>query len=500
MMRTLQSVETGLVVRACAAGVALAGLAGGVRAQTITELYHEGDTISMPDSSVVGAATAFNGVSVNDGGSHLVEIDTDGAAASDVVVTRNFVVIAREGDPVAARSGVTATSFDSVHLNSSGNVAWNRTLAGTGSTSTDSALMFGQTLVLQESFVSLSPGFGNPTPYIGFFEVLTDDSNDFLVMASVDDPNLASTVDRAVVVFDYDPNQNTFVENVLIKEGDTPTGLAGPITDFGTTFESMSRSSSGNHLMLTLEVSGGTGDAVWLDGSLVAREGDQSPISGRNYRILNDVPIDVNNNGEYVIRAILDGDTASDTVILKNGTTVIAQEGGSVPGVPGFSFTGFGSGGVFIGDDGNVIWFGDWDDPDTTRDRGIFRNNELVLQEGVTDVNGNTVVEILGVSDGYDASPSGRYVIVKVRYAASADGVVLIDFGATTCVADVDDGSGTGTPDGGVTIDDLLYYLAIFNAGSVDADVDNGTGTGTTDGGVTIDDLLYYLARFNAGC
>ncbi|MGD9790027.1 MAG: GC-type dockerin domain-anchored protein [Phycisphaerales bacterium] len=72
--------------------------------------------------------------------------------------------------------------------------------------------------------------------------------------------------------------------------------------------------------------------------------------------------------------------------------------------------------------------------------------------------------------------------------------------GGPVCVADVDDGTGTGTPDGGVTIDDLLYYLSIFNQGLISADVDDGTGTGTQDGGVTIDDLLYYLARFNAGC
>ena len=65
---------------------------------------------------------------------------------------------------------------------------------------------------------------------------------------------------------------------------------------------------------------------------------------------------------------------------------------------------------------------------------------------------------------------------------------------------DFDDGSGTGTPDNGVTIDDLLYYLAIFEAGVIAADVDDGTGTGTRDGGVTIDDLLYYLQRFEAGC
>jgi YVTN family beta-propeller protein len=78
------------------------------------------------------------------------------------------------------------------------------------------------------------------------------------------------------------------------------------------------------------------------------------------------------------------------------------------------------------------------------------------------------------------------------------DGVDFI--GPPRCIADVDDGSGTGTPDGGVTIDDLLYYLTIFEAGVIDADVDDGSGTGTPDGGVTIDDLLYFLTRFEGGC
>jgi hypothetical protein len=71
---------------------------------------------------------------------------------------------------------------------------------------------------------------------------------------------------------------------------------------------------------------------------------------------------------------------------------------------------------------------------------------------------------------------------------------------AFPCVADVDDGTATGTPDGGVTIDDLLFFLGIFEAGSLDADMDDGSNTGTPDGGVTIDDLLYYLVRYVAGC
>ncbi|MGD9790824.1 MAG: GC-type dockerin domain-anchored protein [Phycisphaerales bacterium] len=72
--------------------------------------------------------------------------------------------------------------------------------------------------------------------------------------------------------------------------------------------------------------------------------------------------------------------------------------------------------------------------------------------------------------------------------------------GAVACVADVDNGSGSGVPDGGVTIDDLLYYIDNFNAGDLSADVDDGSGLGIPDAGVTIDDLLYYLFRFGLGC
>jgi hypothetical protein len=68
------------------------------------------------------------------------------------------------------------------------------------------------------------------------------------------------------------------------------------------------------------------------------------------------------------------------------------------------------------------------------------------------------------------------------------------------CVADVDDGEGGGRPDNGVGIEDLLFYLALYDAGDIRADVDDGSGTGFHDGGVGIEDLLYYLERFDAGC
>ncbi len=76
----------------------------------------------------------------------------------------------------------------------------------------------------------------------------------------------------------------------------------------------------------------------------------------------------------------------------------------------------------------------------------------------------------------------------------------LQQFNTTVCVADFDDGSGTGTPDGGVTIADLLYFLSAFEDGDVRADIDDGSGTGTRDGGVDISDLIHFLEHFDEGC
>jgi T5SS/PEP-CTERM-associated repeat protein len=70
----------------------------------------------------------------------------------------------------------------------------------------------------------------------------------------------------------------------------------------------------------------------------------------------------------------------------------------------------------------------------------------------------------------------------------------------TGCVADVDDGSGSGRSDGGVTIEDLLHFLAMYDAGDLQADLDDGSQTRTPDGGVGIDDLLFFLSHYDAGC
>ena len=66
--------------------------------------------------------------------------------------------------------------------------------------------------------------------------------------------------------------------------------------------------------------------------------------------------------------------------------------------------------------------------------------------------------------------------------------------------ADLDDGSGAGAPDGGVDINDLLYFLGQYEAGALGADLDDGSGTGVSDGGVDINDLVFFLTHYESGC
>lgn len=112
--------------------------------------------------------------------------------------------------------------------------------------------------------------------------------------------------------------------------------------------------------------------------------------------------------------------------------------------------------------------------------RIVLGNNRHILTAEVISRDGRIIV---GTASNGGGAP--------LMYVATLD---------PFCVADVDNGSGTGIPDGGVSIDDLLLYLRWYNLGSIRADVDNGTFTGTRDSGVSIDDLLYFLARYAAGC
>ncbi len=134
--------------------------------------------------------------------------------------------------------------------------------------------------------------------------------------------------------------------------------------------------------------------------------------------------------------------------------------------------------------DGHLFWV------DTAAPAQINR-----VRLGRTSRNLNLYVK--GMGRGEDGEV---YVCTSSARGPSGTDGTIWRVVAAPCQADLDDGSGNGTPDGGVDIDDLLYYLARFGEGAASADLDDGSATGTPDQGVTIEDLLYMLAHFGAGC
>ncbi|QQS07817.1 MAG: hypothetical protein IPK69_07285 [Phycisphaerales bacterium] len=180
---------------------------------------------------------------------------------------------------------------------------------------------------------------------------------------------------------------------------------------------------------------------------------------------------------------------STENIIRWRGTTVIPTPGLGVPNSPSQSARTIAvvgndeyyAGGNFYttasGSANNIVHFHD----------GAWHPMGAGLNDGVTKIfllhNGNLFVTGNFTTAG--GMPSAFYA----TWGSSC-----------LCKADLDDGSGTGTRDRAVTIDDLLYYLDRFNAVALAADMDDGTSTGAVDFAVTIDDLLYFLAHFNAGC
>lgn len=373
----------------------------------------------------VGNVTLINGLSVNNQGKWLIEADTDNADTNaDVVVLLNGVVQFRENQALAAPAGATISSFDSVHINNNADVGWNLFLRGL-TTTTDSGIFFNSTLAIQESNVSASPSFTNPTPYIGFFESKMNDMNQMAVIASVDDPGIASTVDRAIVRVDYNAGAGTYVENVIMKEADLILGNA--IADFGTSPHTISINNSGSILYQADTTAATAVDGfLMLNNTVLAQEGTTS-TGGSNVRTYETVlsrGSDLNGAGDWIIRANMTGDTLTDEAIVKNNE-IVYQEGQNLPAIGAFTLESFGlaGGSLQIDGAGNIVWYGDWNDPATTMDSGLFWNDQLIVQEGVTMIGGFLVQAIANGEDAFEVSDNGQWLLFEATLRDVAAGI-----------------------------------------------------------------------------
>ncbi len=444
---------------------------------TITQLLLEGEFIPG-----VGNVTFIDNLAVNNAGQWIVEADTNAATDIDSVLIRNSKLYLREGDPLDMPKGATIDSFDSINLNNLGISGWNFFLDGTKGFSDDSGIYLITELVIQESDISTAGGFSPGTPYIGFFEakINNNDPPQLLLMASIDDPNIPTTVDRALVVVDLSGPSPGFTETVIFKEGDILPGQTEAVKDFETGPHDLAFNDAGD-VMFIAELTGDTtvDSAVYINGKLLAQEGSASPIKGRNWSTLGSGVVDLSNAGDHVYRGRLDGDADTRDIIIVNGAKLV-QEGDALPGTNGQPLTDLGFGPVLVNDNGAALWYGKW--TDTELIAGLFYDETLIVQEDVLTKEGFLFDSIAGGQDAFAISDDGRYLIFEATLPGSLTGAFLIDFGLP-CPADFDDS-------GDVGVKDLLFLLGTWGPcpkkGDCLADFDE-------DGAVGVKDLLFLL-------
>jgi hypothetical protein len=400
-----------------------------------------------------------------------VEADSNnGDTDTDQVLIKNGTLFLREGDGLVSPSGATIDSFDSINLNNAGNSGWNFFLNSGLPSSEDSGVYFNTSLLIQESNVSTAPEFTPGTPYIGFFDVKMNDMNRVLIVASVDDPDIDSSVDRALVLLTLDGSGNLLSESVLFKENDLLPGQTEIVDDFGTGPHE-SDFNERSQVLFFANLAGDTSadGAIYLDSTLLAQEGAPSPVAGRLYQFLSSRGRALNNRGQVFFKANLDGATADDEILVFNGA-VFMREGGSPAAIAPFALTSFGtgSGPVDVDDMGNKLWYGDWNDPDTDRDTGLFLNEQLIVQEGVSTVGGVVIDTISSGSDAFELSDNGQWVIFEATLDDGTNGAYIMQISqgenippvalcqdavveapAGACEADASVDAGSFDPDGG---------------------------------------------------
>lgn len=238
---------------------------------------------------------------------------------------------------------------------------------------------------------------------------------------------------------------------VVVQSGVTLPGFSSPVN----TINAANMESNGNWYVRATNVDGQV--VLLKNGNVIAKTG--APIFiGSSETWSSIVDVKGNNKGDYVVLGNVTGALAEvNRAAVLNGRKQIARRSDAVDL------------------DGNGL-----------ADESLFVNN---MQDGRSFL-GNDGFFYIGSS--IKASATGTSGI--------GGNSMLLQIDATYCTADLDDGTGSGRIDNAVDINDLLYFLTAFEAGSPLVDIDDGSGTGTRDEGIDISDLLFFLQRFEAGC
>lgn len=353
----------------------------------------------------LGTVDEIYEVAIDEGGSWLAVVHTDSLPVSGLAVLHDGVVVLKYGDPIpGSQPGTTFIAARSVRHDGAGGFDW---VAGhpasplSGASGTYSNL----TPVALYGDVVVAAGITPGTTINGVFDQLREPSGSLLVHVTANDVAIPGIVDNMILRMTPLVGGG-YSSTVVVKRGDVLPGQTSGIQELSETSHGMATNAAGELAYMPRLQSGPT--AVYLDQTLLAQSGLQSPVFGRIWSSLFRMPVALNDAGDFAFGGRLSGDIESDHILIWNGIKMV-QEGDGLDSIAPFSLTELGIGGSVPGplrlsDFGAAMWYGAWDDPDPKRNSGLFIDHELVVQEGETWIDG-AVVEDLTESTNFAPRP-----------------------------------------------------------------------------------------------
>lgn len=474
-----------------------------VRADTtITPLVAGGDAYGLtnPTNTLVNSLITVEHLTVNNSGEWMVDATGNGSVSMVIRGTRTTLpgaVLLEEANPTNAPAGTTFIGFSSVRLNNGGNACHNMYVTPPINTP---AVYFNTSLLILPGDLVTAPGFGAGTVFamnVGWNQTYINDLNQIMVVGIglVDDPAI-SGVEPAIIRVDNPGGSPT--QTAFVKKGDEFPGTGGRhVTNVANGPHNNAFSNAGALATITLDGDPATNIVLARhDGTswiILAQKGVATEVlPSRTWNPTGtSMGVDINNGGNWVMRGTLDAPLADDTLIVKNGTQIISQEGALAPDPSISSFLMFGFANTLpqIDDSGNVYWYGSWNGL-TSSNSGIFRNSKLIIQKGITLTSdgGSVITDISGGQSNMHVSDNGRYMIFEGTLRdqttlVTRQGAILVDFG---CRADYDS-SGT------LAVQDIFAFLGGWFNGDIAADFDES-------GALDVQDIFAFLTGWFVGC
>lgn len=425
---------------------AVACLASFASAQSnITTLVEQGDTIVG-----VGDVTSIIDSATNNYGSWLVEVDTDAAQFTDAVVLHNGAIYAQEG---VANSGFDApvggTFYDVVQMEVSdhGEVMLALRVTRADQTNTTVIAIDGQTVF--ECDATPAPA-GVPalfTTWSDVWAVWMNNNGQLLVSGALKDgPNGAERL-RALARFDLDGFGGVTSQTALAFETELLAGHDAHVQLFGTSRSAAALNDAGSALWIvddedttTSGVANGCCDTyLHIDGLPVIREGQPTGLGTDHWNSLHGSSFDMNDSGEWAGYFRTDHPSPGNKVLVKNGDTLLRRSGDPVPSsIAGTHTITELTGTVSVTKSGQVLWQCTWPGPGTA----LFRDNEVLLQKGVTTIDGDLVYGFNTNVDERSVSSDGTFItqeLVVARAGGNKSGCYLISLSpvaSTFCFGD----------------------------------------------------------------